>query len=131
MASSDHGGQNKTKTWQAKVVLGIGVAIATGSIAELFFHQPGHPMLTAGAGVLGLLAILFGLIRMRHVHEAEHQAFLDERIECRGGCNDPWQPRRTFFQVNRGYPPYLCPICYHRITGIMPYVDPRAKRAFV
>jgi hypothetical protein len=92
-------------------------------------------LLALAVGAWKLQMRAWGRQESRRAQEvaAAHKAFLDERIKCEGGCYDPWQPRRTFYELSgqRGIPlPYVCPVCYSKITGTMPYANPLARRAF-
>jgi hypothetical protein len=68
--------------------------------------------------------------------EAEREAFLSERIQCKGGCSDAWQPRRSFYQIevwggpDSVTPPYVCAQCWKRIKGADPHGNPNTKPAF-
>ena len=96
----------------------------------------GVTMTLAGAIVVyACMAALCGVafwwqMRQWKKHKA---ASLDERIECRGGCSDPWQPRRLFYELHgeKGIGlACVCPVCYFRITGEAAEGNPKTKRAF-
>jgi hypothetical protein len=75
-------------------------------------------------------------LEARKAKDAEREAFLAERIQCKGGCPDAWQPRRSFYEIDvwggpkSMTPPYVCANCYQRIKRESPHGNPRTKKAF-
>lgn len=63
----------------------------------------------------------------------EHEAFLAENIQCRGGCASPWVPRRDYWLVDgrKGIAlKEVCGSCFFRHFGTAPHDDPTAERAY-
>ena len=130
----------RTFTKQAWPLVGVVLSVACGAAVALLHVGAPVTKKIGLAVVVGLaVALVFWLIA-RLARQArqkrERSAFLEVRLQCKGGCKDSWQPRKSFFgsQVfgkgKSDTPPYVCANCYQRITGVSPYGNPTARHAF-
>jgi hypothetical protein len=89
----------------------------------------------AGLAVSLVLWLIARLARQAR-QKRERFAFLEVKLQCKGGCKDSWQPRKCFFEsqeFDKGKsetPPCVCANCYQRITGESPYGNPKARPVF-
>ena len=115
--------------------------MSAACVAAVALLHKGAPVTRIGLAVIAGLAValvfwLIARLARQARQKRERSAFLEVRLQCKGGCKDSWQPRKSFFE-SQGFdtgksdtPPYVCASCYQRITGVSPYGNPKARHAF-
>jgi hypothetical protein len=129
----------RISTKRAWLLVGVVLSASCGAAVALLYK--GAPATRIGLAVVAGLAValvlwLIARLARQARQKRERFAFLEVKLQCKGGCKDSWQPRKGFFEIqvlDKGKsdtPPYVCANCYQRITGESPDGNPKARHAF-